>query len=165
MMRVEITKQKQKLFFIKSYQYLWQLEEVIQEICKNATPQLQLSVLGKLTQDCISNNKESIKDEKKLKNYWKGSLGATSDFGLFCNPEIGTLFIVGDLTHQFLHDMDGKPLGEMSSGSYGILRGLGISENNASMYIKDLNKDCFLLILRSYDFELDIMQELIENFK
>ncbi len=160
-MRTRTKEQEQKHFYIKSCQQLWQLEEAIQEIRKHAITQLQLSVLGKPVKDCVSNNKESLKAQKELKHYWKDSLGPTSDFGLFCNPGLGTLFIAGSLASQFLNDMDGKALGEMRSGPYGILRGLGIAEKNATSYIKDLNEAYFLLILRGYDYELDIMEELL----
>jgi hypothetical protein len=119
--------------------------------------------LDKLEQDCISNDKEIIKAKNELKHYWKGSLGPASDFGLFCNPAIGRLFIIGSLVSLFLHDMDGKVLGEMSSGPYGILRGLGRAEKNTSVFIKNLNENYFLLILRGYNNQLDSMEELIES--
>lgn len=162
MMRSNIIKQQQKFFFIKNYRHLWQLEKAIQAIQKNATEQLQLSVLSKLGEDCISSDKELIAAKNDLKEYWKGSLGSTSDFGLFCNPEIGTLFIAGFLASQFLNDMDGKILGEMASGPYGILRGLGISGSEVSGFIKDLNEKSFLLILRGYRKELDSVREMLK---
>ena len=142
-MRAKINTQKQKHFLIKSYRHLWQLEEVIEEIRKSATAALQLSVLGKLEQDCVSNDKEIIRAKNELKHYWKESLGPASDFGLFCNPAIGTLFIVGSLVSLFLHDIDGKVLGEMSSGPYGILRGLGIAEKKYIRLHKKFKRKLF----------------------
>lgn len=165
MMKATIKKQEQKHFFIKSYKQLWQLEDAIQKIHKSTIAEVQLSVLGKLTEECISSTYVALKAKEELKRYWKGSLGQTSDFGVFCNPEIGTLFIVGALVSQFLHDMGGKVLGEMLSGPYGILRGMGVSENNASKYIKDLNKGYFLMMLRGYDYELDITEELLNRIE
>ena len=163
MMRSKIKKQEQKHFSIKSYQYLWQLEDAIKQIHTNALEQLQLSVLGQFGQECIANNKEIIKSRKALKGYWKGFLGANSHFGLFCNPEIGTLFIAGALVPQFLNDMDGKALGEITSGPYGILRGLGIEENKATGYLKTLNNGHFLMLIRGYDYELDKMTAVLES--
>lgn len=104
---------------------------------------MQLCVLGQLDKEYISNNKEIIESKKVLKAYWNSSLGENSNFGLFSNPKMGTLFIAGALVSQFLHDIDGKVLGEMLSGSYGILRGLGMTENDTSVFIKDLNERCF----------------------
>ncbi len=160
-MKTKIIKAERKYFSIKSYQELGQLEEAIQDIRKNTIAQLELSVLGKIANGCVSNDKETQNAQKELKHYWKRSLGPTLDFGLFCNPELGTLFIAGSLASQFLNDMDGKALGELRSGPYGILRGLGISEKDATSYIKDLNEAYFLLILRGYDYELDSMEELL----
>ncbi|MFT5737432.1 MAG: hypothetical protein ACI9SG_001781 [Maribacter sp.] len=161
MMRAKAKKQEQKHFSIKSFQQLWQLEEAIQELPKHTIAQLELSVLGKTAHGCVSNDKETQKAQKELKHYWKRSLGPTLNFGIFCNPELGTLFIVGSLASQFLNDMDGKALGEMRSGPYGILRGLGIPEKDATSCIKDLNEAYFLLILRGYDYELDSKEELL----
>ncbi|MFT6796850.1 MAG: hypothetical protein ACJART_001996 [Maribacter sp.] len=161
MMRAMAKILEQKHFSIKSYQQLGQLEEVIQEIRKHTIVQLELSVLGKTAHGCVSHDKETEKAQKELKHYWEDSLGPTSDFGLFCNPELGTLFIAGSLASQFLNNMDGKALGEIRSGPYGILRGLGIAEKDATNYIKDLNEGYFLLILRGYNYELDIMEEVL----
>ena len=154
-MKSKIKKQEKKHFSIKSYQHLWQLEEAIKKIHANASEQLQLSVLGQLVKKCIVNNKEIMKSGKEMKRYWKGALGANSHFGLFCNPEIGTLFIAGVLAPQFLSNMDGKVLGEMTSGPYAILRGLGIEGSKATGYLKTLNNGYFLMLIRGYDYELD----------
>lgn len=161
-MSAKTIRQEEKHFFIKSYQYLWQLEEGIEKIHKNTSQRLQLSVLGRLNKEYISNNKEIIESKKALKSYWNGSLGENSHFGLFSNPEIGTLFIAGSLTSQFLNDMDGKSLGEMVSGPYGILRGLGVTEYKATGYLKALNNGHFVLLVRGYDNQLDKIESLLE---
>ena len=159
----KIHKQEHKRFLIKSYKYLWQLEEAIKGIRQITTKQPQLSVLGKFGEDCIADDKGIINSKKEMKRYWKGSLGANSHFGLFCNPEIGTLFIAGALVSQFLNDMDGKALGAITSGPYGILRGLGIKEKKATSYLKSLNNGDFLILIRGYDYELDKMTTLFES--
>ncbi len=164
-MKKEIENKKQKSFFIKSFNELWRLKKAIQEIRVNATTGLQLSVLGKFSKECVSNDSEALKAKKELKRYWKRSLGPASDFGIFCNPEIGTLFIAGSLVSQFLHDLDGKMLGEMPSGPYGILRGLGTTEKDTTNYIKDLDGSGYLLILRGYDAELDRTEALLKSLK
>jgi hypothetical protein len=163
-MKKEIENKEQKHFLIKSFRQLWPLEEAIQGIRNSAPAELQLSVLGKFSHVCISTDSEVLKAKKELKHYWKDSLGPKSDFGLFCNPEIGTLFIVGSLVSQFLHDVDGKFLGEMSSGPYGILRGLGATEKDTSSYLKDLNEAFYLLIIRGYDFELEPVKIVLKDF-
>jgi hypothetical protein len=165
MMGSKIIKRQKKCFFLKNYHHLWQLEKAIQAIQEYDATQLQLSVLGKLGDDCIANDKQLKTAKKDLKEYWKGSLGSTSDFGLFCNPEIGTLFIAGYLASQFLHEISGKTLGEMTSGPYGILRGIGIAEKDSFTFLKALNEHAFLLILRGYDDELDRAEALLESLE
>ena len=156
-------KQDSRHFLIKSYRNLPQLKEAILELSNATSVKPNISVLGKLGSDCIVKNKQTKLAKTELKRIFKGVLGAKTDFAIFCNPEIGTLFITGSLVSQFLNDMNGTVLGEIPSGPYGILRGLGITENNASKYLKDLNKKSFLLILRGYDDELNIIEELLKN--
>lgn len=140
-----------------------QLEEAIKKIHTIASEHLQLSILGQLGQKRIANDKEIVKSGKAMKRYWKGALGANSNFGLFCNPEIGTLFIIGTLAPQFLSEIHGKVLGEMTSGPYGILRGLGIEGSKATGYLKSLNNGHFLMFIRGYDSELDKVATLLES--
>ncbi len=153
-METSIRKERHKQFLIESYPHLWQLENAIEAVLNKGSEELQISVLGKVSEDCASEDSQVLKSRKALKEYWKESLGEASDFGLFCNPEFGTLFIAGALVSQFLHDLDGKPLGEMSSGPYGVLRGLGISKEAANNYIKALKESYYLLLLRGYIPEL-----------
>lgn len=154
-------KQDSRHFLIKSYRKLPQLKEEILELSNTTSVKPQMSILGKLGQDWVLNNKQTKLAQIELTYYLNGVLEAKSDFAIFCNPEIGTLFITGFLLPQFLLNMNGTLLGEMSSGPYGILRGLGITENKAAKYLKDLNEKGFLLILRVYDHEFKIIKELL----
>lgn len=156
-MSAKIKKEETKHFFIQSYGRLWQLERAIELVKKISFENVQISVLGKVSQKCILTDKV-IRVKEELKMYWKESLGVDSDFGIFCNPEMGTLFIAGNLVSQFLHDIDGNILGEMSSGPYGIFRGLGIGETDTAKYLKLLNNYQFLLILRGNDQQLDVLK-------
>ena len=164
-MRPRMQKQAKKHFFLRNYPHLWQLEEAIKIAQKDGSERLSLSVLGKLGDRCISGEKKILTSKKELKAYWRGSLGPHTDFGLFCNPEIGTLFITGNLVSQFLHDLDGKALGAMSSGPYGILRGLGLPKEDAARYIRLLNQENFLLMARGYRFQLDRLAEELEKIQ
>lgn len=162
-MSAKTIRQEEKHFFIKSYQYQWQLEEAIEKIHKNTSERLQLSVLGQFDKKYIANNKEIIESKKALKAYWNNSLGENAHFGFFSNPEIGTCFIAGSLTSQFLNDMDGKSLGEMVSGPYGILRGLGVTEYKAAGHLKALINGHFVLLIRGYDYQLDNIEALLDS--
>lgn len=73
------------------------------------------------------------------------------------------LFIAGSLASQFLNDIDGKAFGEIYSGPYKILRDLGITKKNVSIHSKELNERSFLLMIRGYEYELDMLEALITN--
>lgn len=161
MITLQNKRREQKYFFVKSYPHLWLLEEAIKILSEHASYQLQISVLGKMGVVCIFTNKEFIRSKKELKLYWKDNLGANSHFGLFCNPEIGTLFIAGSLVSQFLNKLDGKFLGEIPSGLFGILKGLGLEEPSATWHLNALIQGHYVLLIRGYDFQLQKVEELI----
>ncbi|GAA4946311.1 hypothetical protein GCM10023314_19510 [Algibacter agarivorans] len=144
---------KQKYVHFKAYQYLWQLEKVLQHIINRTDLQLQISILGKVSQ-YNSDQENTITNKNTINTYWKRLLGGTANFGCFNNPEIGNVFIAGPLASTFLHEINGKSLATLSAGPYAIFRGLGVSEIQASTYLKMLNNNSYLLILRGYDNEL-----------
>lgn len=165
-MKSEVSKQAKKHVFIRGFPYLWQLEEALGLIQKLPfSRHLQLSVLGKVSGRCINDDRKTLTSKEELKTYWRGSLGPGTDLGLFCNPEIGSLFIAGPLASQFLNDLDGKVLGEMASGPYGVLLGLGISKKNATSFLEALNQEYFLLMARGRAQQLDRLPKLFENTK
>jgi hypothetical protein len=86
-----------------------------------------------------------------MRVHYKELLGEAIDFGSFNNPEIGVVFIVGALTSIFLNDINGKMLGTMSMGIYGVLRGLGAYKFEAETYLRALNNNEYLLIIRGVD--------------
>lgn len=155
---------QQKHFLIKAYSHLWSLEKAIKVIDENGISNSQLSILGKFAKEHTSKSiKEQTIYEKELKAYWKGLLGASIAFGFFTNSELGTVFVVGSLTSMFLHEIEGKALGAMSVGSYGILRGLGAYQLEAEAYLKLLTNGSYLLIARGYDDELNDLEVTLEN--
>ncbi|NNE77513.1 MAG: hypothetical protein HKN31_10630, partial [Pricia sp.] len=119
-MEPKTKKHLRNYFLVKAYHHLWQLEKAIEAIKENASSSLQLSVLGKMTEEYEATDKQTLRAKNDLKSYWEGLLGENTDFGHFYNPEIGTLFIAGRLASQFLHDLDGNVLGAIASGPYGI---------------------------------------------
>lgn len=130
------------------YQHLWQLEKRLLSISSNNKLHIQISILGKVIQykeDQALNNPIEINN---IKAYWETLFGDSVNYGSFYNPEVGNVFIVGALTSTFLHEINGKPLAMMSAGPYGIFRGLGVGETDASGYIKMLTNGNYLMILR-----------------
>ena len=94
--------------------------------------------------------------------YWKNMLDHTIAFDSLKNPEIGDIFIVGALTSTFLNKVDGKTLGMLSVGPYGILRGIGASESQANIYLKLLKNGRYLLIFRGNIEEIDEYKRISE---
>ena len=145
--------QKQILF--KPYQHLWQLEERLLSFTFNNELHIQISVLGKVIQYEEDRAFNNLNGTNTIKAYWKTLLGESVNFGSFCNPEIGNIFIVGALASTFLHEVNEKPLAMFSAGPYGILRGLGAEETDASGYLKMLNSGSYILILRGNKNKID----------
>lgn len=162
-MKVKVRNAEQKQFFIKSYTLLSELRKAVMMI-QDSTLSPNVSILGKFTNEqSFKNEKEQIEFENQLKNYWKELLDSSIELGAFKNPELGTVFIIGALTPMFLHNINGKALGGMSAGFYGILRGLGAYKLQADIYLKTLNKGNYLLIVRGYNNELRVIDELLED--
>lgn len=155
------TKQKQVCF--KAYKELEQLENALKHLKEENTPQIQVSVLGKVSQFHSDKDIESSQDETIIKLYWKDLSGKSVNFGIFYNPESGSVFIVGSLAAIFLHKINGKSLATLSSGPYGIFRGIGVTETKATNYLKLLNCGHYLLILRGNEDKIRSLETLINE--
>ncbi|MDC1504190.1 hypothetical protein N8475_03285 [Winogradskyella sp.] len=107
------TKQKQVCF--KTYKELEQLENALKHLKEENTPQIQVSVLGKVSQFHSDRDIESFQDTTIMKSYWKDLSGKSVNFGIFYNPESGSVFIVGSLATIFLHKINEKSLATLSS--------------------------------------------------
>ena len=138
----------EKQIHFKAYQELSKLENALEELKEKNISTFQVSIMGKLTQFCNDKDIEFAKDTAIINSYWNGLLGNTVNFGTFYNPESGPVFIVGPLVTIFLHKINGKYLAALSSGTYGIFRGMGSSEAQSAMNLKLLNSGSYLLILR-----------------
>jgi hypothetical protein len=147
----------QKHVHFKTYQHLWQLEKELGRITSKKNIHLQISVLGKVSQDKEDIAINKSKEANTIRAYWKTHLVNSVKFGSFYNPEIGIVFIVGALASIFLHKVSGKPLAMMSAGPYGIFRGLGVSEAHTSLYLKMLNSGRYLLIIRGNENEIELL--------
>ncbi|RPD98733.1 hypothetical protein EGM88_05965 [Aureibaculum marinum] len=148
----ESIKPDKKLVFIINFEQLIDIKNTIKNILNNKLD-LQLSVLGKI------NNNDHCKET--LENEWKKVFGKNSGFRILSSQEIGTFFIAGSLTELFLYKIDGKPLGEMTTGLYGILRGLGFNKNKVELFLNDLRSNQYLLILRGHNLQINKIQNLL----
>nr|WP_321230202.1 hypothetical protein [uncultured Psychroserpens sp.] len=139
---------KQKQIYFKAFPELSKLENALKQLKEQNTSLFQVSILGKISQFPNDKDIESFKDIAIIKSYWKNILGRTVNFGTFYNPESGFIFIVGPLVTTFLHKINGKSLATLSSGTYGIFRGIGVSDTQATTYLKLLSSGSYLLIFR-----------------
>ncbi|MGB5820790.1 MAG: hypothetical protein WBG90_14990 [Saonia sp.] len=160
---LHIYSKEQKHVLLKTYYQLLHLEQAIEIIRKNSTAHTQVSILGKLDSRYSDNNEISVQQKEQLNRYWKESLGPLTDVGFFSNPEIGTVYIAGPLTPLFLSNVDGKKLGEITNGPYGILRGLGIHKDNVIDYIKTLEEGGYWLIIRGFEYELRNLEDSLRK--
>lgn len=153
---------EQKQIYFRAYQDLFQLENDLKHLEAKAS-HFQISVLGSVDQFYSDKNIEISKDTHMIKTYWKDLLEKTVNFGSFYNPESGSVFIVGALVTTFLHKINGKYLATLSSGPYGIFRGIGGSEVQATTYLKQLNSGQYLLILRGFEEKTQDLDGVINN--
>jgi hypothetical protein len=153
---------KQKQIYFKAYKHLSQLENALKQIKEEDTSNLQISILVKVDAFYLDTDNELPKDIKTIKRYWKKLLNQSINFGNFHNSETGNILIIGALAPVFLHKVNGKPLANLSSGPYGIFRGMGINETQATTYLKLLNSGNYLLILRGFDNELYNLENVLD---
>jgi len=154
---------KQKQVYFKAYKELEQLEKALKYLKEENTAQIQVSVLGKVSQFHSDRDIEYFQDTTIMKSYWKDLSGKSVNFGIFYNPESGSVFIVGSLATIFLHKINGKSLATLSSGPYGIFRGIGVTEKKTTNYLKLLNCGHYLLILRGNEDKIPSLETLINE--
>lgn len=154
-----------KRIYFKAYENLLPLERDLKLIKEQGPIDSKISILGKSTQFYLDQNLEVQKGADTLKIHWWKILGNTANFGRFSNPEIGNIFVVGALAPTFLYEIGGKTLGMLASGPYGILRGIGASETQATSLLKILNNNNYLLIYRGSENKLKNYIKILEPKK
>lgn len=107
-----------------------------------------MTIMFKLGQRNLDDS-ESIGLKLELENYWKRLLGPMTEFGLFQSEDIGTIFITGPYTGMFVQDINGKKLGALPEGLFGILRGLGLNREETSNAIEKLAEGQYLILGRT----------------
>lgn len=152
-----------KQVYFEAFTHLSLLENALKHITEEDVANFQISILGKVSEFYLDKDTEISKDMNALKIYWEKVLGNTIHFGVFHNPEIGNIFIVGTLASSFLYKIDGKTLGMLSAGPYGILRGIGGSDAQVATHLKMLNDGNYLLIFRGTGADLENYKRLLEE--
>lgn len=141
-----IKKEEPHVFFYTMAQLSY-VEKWVDFLTKNGLDS-HLTIMFKLGQQYLDDL--SAADLKlKLENYWKKILGPLTEFGLFYNPDIGTVFITGPYTGLFVQEVNGKELGALPEGLYGILRGLGLNSKETSNTLEKLAEGQYLILGRT----------------
>jgi hypothetical protein len=164
-MNLQVPKTSKKRFLSTTFSKLVQVEKAITFLKEQNTMNVQLTLLIKLDAYSRADLQKAEKKNGQLKAYLKKWLGPKTDFGIFHNPQIGTVFIGGPLSELFLHDIDGKKLAELSEGPYGILRGLGIYETQATSNVKKLNEGQYLLLFQNQSYNLSGLEAILEGLE
>lgn len=159
-MKSQLRRAAIKHVFSRIYFDPLQLMETV-EITINESADYELSILGKTKNLLSIPNKDSISNGIAIKTHAQEIVKVGKKFNFFFNPEIGDIFITGPLSSIFLNDLEGKYLGALSTGPFGILRGLGISRNKAIDHLTALKNGGYLIIIRGHDHDLDILERLL----
>ncbi len=157
-------KARQKLFVIRIYPCLSQIETVLNTIAQNINIPLQLSILGKLTSHKTITKNELEKTIVDIKQELSAVLGEQFQFGYFHNPEIGSLFIAGHLTPTFLNKVDERELASLPAGLLGIFKGLGIDIKEINGYLTELKNDSYFLIIRGESSVLAAIEPMLSVY-
>lgn len=150
-------------FILRDYEHLKMLRKAIEIILEEDMVRPQISILGQLENNLVAISKSEYDQESELKAYWNKVLKEKLNFGIFPHTEFGTLFIAGALAAHFLFDISGRPLGSMSAGPYGILRGLGITEDKVNFYLKALKKGHLILLVRHTFPQIQVIEEKLNK--
>jgi len=155
----------QKLFVLKSYKKLSQIENVLSYIAQNNKNLLQISILAKLIGDKTTTKNEREKLIVDIKKQLTTILGTEYQFGLFFNSEIGSLFIAGHLTPVFLNKVSNKEVASIPAGISALFRGLGISKKNINSYLPELKNNRYCLLIRGEQNILETIEPKLNLHK
>jgi hypothetical protein len=155
-------KKAQKGFCIKAFSDLGKVDRALDIISSNLGANMELSILGKLNHDEFNNKKILVEKRRVLRTYWRKRFKEETDIGFFSHPDIGDIYILGHLMPMFLYDVNGKKLGSLSGGTYGILRGLGIGPKETLNFLKILKEGSCLIILRGYELQLNRLEHALK---
>lgn len=154
---------KQKKVFFKTYQNLSEIENSIGFIKTFRTSMFEVSILGKFNEEYTNNPTALEKEIKSKESYCKKILGNSIEYDSFNNTEIGAFFVAGSLVGTFRQEVGGKPLANISSGVYGIFRGIVANESKALKYFKMLDIGYYLLIIRGLENEIEPIVNILES--
>jgi hypothetical protein len=151
---------QQKVTFIKDYSDFSQTEKALLDLTNDKSFNSQFSIIGKLSDENYP-TKRFTSGRFLIEDRLIKMLGASVTYGKVVNSEIGTLIVIGFLASYFLQEVEGKTLGSLSEGPYGIIRGLGFSNEETAYFIKAVDAGHFLLLIRDYQHVLNKLKKTL----
>lgn len=152
-----------KRIYFEAYAHLSLLENAINHIKEKDVTNFQISIVGKISKFHLDKDMEVSENTDAIEMYWGKIFNNSLAYGSLYNPQMGEIFIVGTLASSFLYEIDGKTLGMLSAGPYGILRGIGGSERQVTTHLKMLNNGSYLLIFRGSEADLENYKRILEE--
>ena len=141
------------------------MENALKDLEQIAPTHLKITVVGKVAQFYSNDDSDDYKNLATLKMYWNQLLGGSTTFASFKNAVLGNIFIAGPLASTFLGEVNGKTLGTLSVGPYGIMMGMGATVLQAKTFIEMLHNGCYLLLLRGQEQDLEQYKNILEKTK
>ncbi len=152
----------QKRIFLKVFEQFSELEKTMNKLKIQGISTENLTILKKMDLALIYASQTQPEIEK-LEFQYENIFEAPVKTGIIKSQEFGTIFIGGNLTSIFLYEVKGKPIGEMSTGIYGVLRGLGATRANLNLQLNSFQKQPFMLIVRAEESLVAKLEESFEN--
>ena len=149
-------------FIIKSFKELSQLLPAIVNSKGLSTGNLRFSILFRCTGSLENDVAMCTQEFQNTKAVLKDEFSTTAKSGMFFNPEIGTIFCLGNLSSMFLQEINGQALGAIGTGVYGIIRGLGINDEEAKQHVTHLSKDHYLLFVSGKTATIEKLKQTIK---
>ncbi len=151
----------QKQFLVKSFPDVTLLQNAIANCHFVTKEKIQISVLEKCKSPIADDVKLCSEQFQHLKKVLHKEFSTEVKSGFFFNPEIGTIFCIGNLSPIFLQEIDDKPLGAIGTGIHGIIRGLGTKNEKVEELVKALTNGDYLLFVSARTSVIETLKQNI----
>jgi len=142
-----------KKTFLNSYTNFAELENALLAIREMNDDSIGISVIGNAN-DTDDSHKLAL-HKNDMQQLLKKIIGDETEFDSFYNRELGHLFVSGFLVSTFLNPIGKSNIGILSGGPYGVLRGFGVSEQQAAESVKNLSNGDYLLVIRGNNLTIE----------
>jgi hypothetical protein len=158
---MNVPRVEKKQVFIKPYNQISDLEKAFKTAYQMNFDKVSISVIGNVGDSVLNDGMVLLVKEKKMQSFFNDLLGRQAKFETFYNPELGHLYVVGFLVPTFLNVIGKKTIGVLPGGPFGVLRGLGISEKEATSIIQLLGTGTSFLIARGDAKDIEMLKSVL----